>query len=481
MTRPSAQAEGSAVVPEPPRFRKARGLDAHERDRYESRLRFLSERDPLTGVFNRREFELALERQLAYADRYEPGGAVLIVGIDNFKYLNNALGPRRGDQLIRAVAKRLESRLRDTDTLARLGGDEFAALLPRLSAEEATAVAQDLLLAVRKEMPAEHHGDATRLTVSIGVAAFRRGEHLSADDLLIEADVALIEAKERGRNRVACYDVADRARERRRARQSWSERIRDALADDRFTLYCQPIVDVNSRAVVSYELLLRMIGDDGEVIPAGEFIEHAERFGLIGEIDRWVVRRAVALLAQHAERGSGRPLLLAVNLAATSLEDAGLPGYVEQLTRSAGVDPASLIFEITETVAIANLDRARAFVERLKALGCRFALDDFGAGFATFHYLKHLSFDLLKIDGQFVRNLATNSTDQVVVRALVMTADGMGKGSVAEFVEDDATLEALRDLGVDYVQGFHIARPAPVSEVLGIDAADVARARLRRG
>jgi len=245
-----------------------------------------------------------------------------------------------------------------------------------------------------------------------------------------------------------------------RARVSWLERIRTALADERLVLHAQPIRDLRTGEIGHHELLLRMLGDDGELIPPGAFLPLAERFGLTPEIDRWVTTRAIELLAADPDGHRS----LEVNLSGPSLNDTELLHLVERELARCNVDPRRLIFEVTETAAVANIPLARRFSERLMALGCRFALDDFGAGFGSFYYLKHLPFDYLKIDGEFVSGCLGNRTDQLVIEAVVRIARGLGKETIAEFVET-AELEAfLRSQGIDHVQGFHIGRPVPVGE-----------------
>ncbi len=281
--------------------------------------------------------------------------------------------------------------------------------------------------------------------------------------MLVAADLAMYEAKEAGRDRYGIAD-SDPADGDVGARISWSEMIRDALADDRFVLYAQPIVDVDTGRTGQYELLLRMVDRDGTIIAPGAFLPVAERFGLIAELDRWVVRRAIAMLAQA--RRAGHHITVEVNLSGASTGDPETLALIERELREAEVDPARLIFEITETTAVANIPAAQAFAARLADLGCRFALDDFGAGFGSFYYLKHLPFDYLKIDGEFVRHCAEDRTDQLVIQAVVDIARGLGKRTVAEQAGDDATIALLRRLGVDQAQGYFLGRPAPLEDWL---------------
>src|SRR3954468_20710291 len=247
-----------------------------------------------------------------------------------------------------------------------------------------------------------------------------------------------------------------------RARLTWSERIRTALEDDRFQLFQQPILDVRKGEVTHHELLVRLPGDSGELIPPGTFLYIAEQFGMIQAIDRWVVTQAAQLIKRL--HGEGNPVTLSVNLSGASITDADLIDLGERQIRDTGIDPHALIFEVTETAAIVNIEKARRFAERLAELGCAFALDDFGAGFGSFYYLKHLPFDYLKIDGDFIRQLPTSRPDQLTVKAIVQIAHGLGKRTVAEFVGDEATLRLLGRFGVDYAQGYYTGRPVAVTE-----------------
>jgi EAL domain-containing protein (putative c-di-GMP-specific phosphodiesterase class I) len=275
-------------------------------------------------------------------------------------------------------------------------------------------------------------------------------------------------AKEAGGNRLHVFDGDDERVADMQSRLAWADQIRRALDEDRFVLYWQPIIELRTGVATHHELLLRMVGEDGEIIPPGAFIDTAERFDLIQEIDHWVVRAAIRLLA---ERGAQDADLLEVNLSGKSIGDPSLPELIEREIALTGVDPSRLVFEITETAAIANMEHARVFAERLTRLGCRFALDDFGAGFSSFYYLKRLPLDYLKIDGDFIRSLTSSATDQLMVKSIVDIARGMGKQTIAEFVEDEATADLLRDMGVDYSQGYFHGRPHPVRATAHEDAA----------
>ncbi|HTN23432.1 MAG TPA: EAL domain-containing protein [Solirubrobacteraceae bacterium] len=447
-------------------YRLAQMQDITERKRFEGQLQHLADHDPVTALFNRRRFEEELGRELAAAQRYGTSGAVLALDLDNFKYVNDTLGHSAGDELIAGVAEILSARLRRTDIIARLGGDEFAVVLPQVDEREALRVASELLAAIRREAVVTTSKGSRRATASIGVALFPDDAgQLSGEELLIEADIAMYDAKEAGRDQACVYDARSSRQQSLEARMTWSEQIREAFLDDRFTLYAQPIVPLQGPASDRYELLVRMVDRDGDIIPPGAFLPVAERFDLVQEIDRWVVREAIELLAAHERRG--HDVIFEVNLSAKSLGQTDLLDDIGRLLAATGVDPSRLVFEVTETAAIINVDRAKQFARRLHELGCRFALDDFGAGFASFYYLKHLPFDYLKIDGEFVESLSESATNQLVVQAVVAIARGLGKQTIAEYVGDDATIALLRGYGVDHAQGFHVGRPLPAVEIAG--------------
>jgi diguanylate cyclase (GGDEF)-like protein/PAS domain S-box-containing protein len=437
--------------------------DIRERKWAETNLREMADLDSLTGLMNRIGFEHALTRHVDYAARYGNGGSVIALGIDTFKYVNETLGSAAGDELLVGFVEVLRGRLRKTDVLARVGGDVFGILVHGADKARALTVAEELLDRARKQAFVIT-GEPLRITLSAGVTSLDARPVVGAE-LLAEAEAAMHAAKERGRDRVLGFDAEGRDLDERRV---WTERVRQATERGLFILAAQPILDLKRDETTQHEILLRMRDDGGGLVEPRAFLATAERFGLIGGIDRWVTQQAVRLIEAH--KREGRDLILEVNLSGKTMTDDRFPDDVKHQLANAGIDPSLLIFEVTETAAVADLDHARDFAKKLAALGCRFALDDFGAGYASFKYLKHLPISYLKIDGEFVQDLPRSRTDQLIVSALVDVCEGLGIKTVAEFVTDQPTMDMVRELGVDFAQGYHHGKPAPVSSLRPVKA-----------
>jgi len=404
----------------------------------ESELRYLADHDPLTTLLNRRSFRGQLDSYFSFASRYGGRGAVMIIDIDGLKAVNDRLGHQQGDNLIRRVAGVLRERVRATDIVARLSGDEFAVLMPQSDIEGAGA------------------------SISVGISMFGTEEDGGAEAVLVAADEAMYRSKQEGRNRITLFEGPDAARSTRG--QTTSAKIRDALTQNRLSLAMQPIQTLSDGNVVRHELLLRMTGDNGELLPAAAFIGVAERSGMVQELDRWVVARALEMLEER-ER-AGNPVSLHINLSGVSLSDISVLEFIERRLDEGQADPGRCTFEITQTARVEDFETAAGFADRLTEFGCEVAIDDYGAGFGPFEYLKHFPFDVIKIDGAFVRDLPRNDADQLTVKAIVGIARGLGKRTIAEFVEDEATARLVREYGVDMAQGFHLGPPVGVAEGL---------------
>jgi diguanylate cyclase (GGDEF)-like protein/PAS domain S-box-containing protein len=427
-----------------------------ERKSFESQLQFLADHDPLTGLFNRRRFVQELDLEIKLMRRDGHPSSLLMLDVDGLKQVNDAMGHQAGDALVRQTAEVLRDRLRGTDSVGRLGGDEFAVLLRGSRVNEAAAVAQVLLDRFRgREQVAS--AEPIRPTISIGLTSLRRN-FTGADEAIGAADRAMYEAKRTGGDRVAMY--SRRLPPRTEGRGSWADQIRDALDEDRIVLYRQPIIHLASREVHRHEVLIRMRSPEGDVLPPEAFLPDAERFDLVQELDRRAAHQAVSLIAAES---NGEPLRLEVNVAAKTIEDPEFTEALADALREEGVDPANLILEVSEQVAVSDLKRARAFAERVAELGCGFALDNFGSGFGSFFYLKHLPVDHIKIDGDLIRGLSSSRVDREIVSSIVDVARSLDRETVGERVNDERTLELMKQLGVDYAQGFHLGPPTPVS------------------
>jgi len=431
--------------------------DVSEQRRFEEQLKHLAAHDPLTGLANRRAFDEALDRHLKDCARYGARGAVLMLDLDHFKEVNDTHGHEVGDQLLVSVAAVLRRLLRDSDVIARLGGDEFVVLLPHATRSDVEVVAARVVEGIRREADGVGPTAGRRVTASVGAVLVQDTES-TPEELLTAADMTMYDAKDAGRDTFAVLDAVDGAQPRGPARVNWAARIREALRDDRFVLHAQPVVDLRTRETHGVEVLLRLVDEDGQLVMPGQFVHIAERMGLVTGLDRWVLDHGLTR-AQQLEL-AGTPTRLSVNVSAVSLAEPGFVDWVCARIRGAAIDPARVTLELTETAAIANMEAARHFARRVHELGCRLALDDFGAGHGSFYYLKHLPFDVIKIDGEFVRGCPSSREDRMVIAAVASFAAGTGRSVVAEHVGDEATVKTLLALGVGLGQGDHLGVPA---------------------
>ena len=436
--------------------------DVTQQRRIASELRHQAAHDALTGLINRREFERRVTQAIDRARVDNVQHALCFVDLDQFKVVNDTCGHAAGDELLRQLAAHLRNHLRRQDTLARLGGDEFGLLLEYCDRPAAERIARELLSALQEFRFAwkEH---AFRVGASIGVVILPNGEQ-SLTQAFSAADSACYAAKEAGRNQVVFDSVDDEALARHRGEMGWVSRITEALEEDRLALFIQPMVPLRRSGQsnrVYYEVLTRLRERDGRLTSPGAFIPAAERFNLMPQIDEWVVRRVTDWIAA-AERGAVAPITYGINLSGLSLGHEQVRNTLAALIRRHTFAPRTLCFEITETAAISNLGAAREFITDMKSLGCVFALDDFGSGMSSFNYLRNLAVDYLKIDGSFVVNVATSAVDRAMVDAINRIGHTMEIETIAEWVEDEPTMATLREIGVDYMQGYGVGRPRPI-------------------
>jgi diguanylate cyclase (GGDEF)-like protein/PAS domain S-box-containing protein len=436
--------------------------DVTEERRLAQEVAYQASHDALTGLVNRREFEQRLERVLNTVQVDHTQHALCYLDLDQFKIINDACGHWAGDDLLRQVARLLQAHVRKRDTLARLGGDEFGILLEHCSLEQATRVANALREAL-EGFWFGNEGKRFNIGVSIGLVPITAAsKHMT--EVLRAADSACYAAKEAGRNRVHLYSSTDAELAQRHGEMQWVSRIPRALEENRFCLAFQDIMQTKAppgRAHDHYELLLRLHDEAGQIVLPNAFLPAAERYRLTPKIDRWVIATALTYLAAHPDELAGL-MLCAINISGHSCADPAFLEFVLRQLNDTAVPAAKVCFEITETAAIEHLADARRFITVLKQQGCRFALDDFGSGLSSFAYLKQLPVDFLKIDGTFVTGIVDNAVDLAMVRAIHEIARVLGIQTIAEFAETSAILDKLRELEVDYVQGYAIGQPQPL-------------------
>ncbi|MGD8406560.1 MAG: EAL domain-containing protein, partial [Anaerolineales bacterium] len=429
-----------------------------ERKRVEAKMQKLARTDTLTTLFNRREFEKRLERALVSTKERNLCHVLCYLDLDQFKIVNDTVGHAAGDELLKQISTLLSGMFRQRDTLARLGGDEFGLLLENCQLEHALVICEDILTRIR-EFSFVWEGKNFHVGVSIGVVPIT-AEKKDINQLLSQADIACYYAKDLGRDRVYVYHMEDSETAQRHSEILQASRMRDAILHDQFLLYCQPIAHLNGdhSGIDNYEVLLRMLNDENDLVLPGVFIPPAERYGLMPAIDRWVTRQTFSAISRHAID----KVQISINLSGNSLADENLLEYVLHQLGEFSILPNQICFEITETAAIQHLSKAQEFIREFRGRGGKIALDDFGSGFSSFHYLQSLPVDYIKIDGAFVSNMLANPGDKAIVEAITRIAHTLGIYVIAEHATDKETINRLREIGVEGVQGFGIGFPTPV-------------------
>jgi diguanylate cyclase (GGDEF)-like protein len=419
-------------------------------------LRKMAESDPLTGLVNRSYFARALEEEIEHVTRDGAESAVYFIDLDKFKQINDTYGHAAGDKLLIRVAELLKSQVREKDVVSRLGGDEFTVLARNISRDDAMDLANSFNKILR-EMHVTEGEQTFSINCSIGIAMISPGRH-TADEILSHADAACFASKSQGRNCYHMYEERGDNKTEVAVDTGWFKRIQQAIKEDKFVLVYQPIIDNVDSGKECYEVLLRMPGPNGELVLPSIFLPMAQRFGLMTDIDHWVIVHAMKALADF--RAAGREIIFSINLSGQSLEDMSLLQLVKDQMMLNQLPPGCVIFEFTEQSALRHLENARRLIQGLADTGCRFALDDFGTGFSSFVYLKNLPVDFIKIDGSFVNSMAQNSVDETMVLSIIHIARLFGMKTIAEFVPDEKTIAMLKKSGVDYMQGYFVGVPS---------------------
>lgn len=444
-----------------------------ERD---AKLLRLANHDPLTGLFNRRRFVEELKKLLSLSSGGKVLGALFFVDLDQFKYVNDTCGHPAGDRLIVTVAERLKATVGSKGVVARFGGDEFAILVPDVSKREAEEVSDSILEDMRRLSHIEG-SNVIHVHCSIGVTMIRRGQ-ATQDDLIAQADIACREAKNKGRNRAEFYRVSKRETQQMAADVGWMRKLREAIDKNLFTLRYQPVVNIATGETSHHEVLLRLQVENGSIVGPDLFLPAAVRFGLMAEIDAWVIEHALAAHAQHMEHDPN--LRLAVNLSANAFEHEDLAQFVSTQLAKHAVTSKQVIFEITESLAVRHLSHVERQVAALREMGCEVALDDFGKGYSSLGYLQQLSFDYIKIDGSFIRDIVRNQVDQKMVRLMAEIGREAGMRTIAEYVQSGPAFSLLAELGVDYAQGYYVGKPIAVPRARTLPVALASKRRKNR-
>ncbi len=418
-------------------------------------LRKLANYDALTGLLNKHNFNIQLKQEVQRTMDEGDSSALLFIDLDQFKHVNDNLGHAAGDRLLKQVADLLKNRLRSEDVISRFGGDEFTIIAKSIDENDARMIAESILKAMQDFVFVES-GQAFNIYCSIGVALIN-GDDFTSEEVFSQADMSCFHAKSAGRNRYHMFDLSEQEELRKSADISWSKRISDAIKNDYFTLFYQPIVSLNGDTSEHYEVLLRMVMENDEEIHPNAFLPAAERLGVAIDIDYWVVRNSLRKLSEF--KADGRDVYLSINLSGRIFEADDLIEKIKRYISQYNVDTKHVIFEITEQTAVRHIEKAGETISKISALGCQFALDDFGVGFSSFNYLKRLPVDILKIDGEFIEDMVKDPVDQAMVKSMIEIAKTLNKKTTAEYVQDAATLEILKKFGADYVQGYYLGKP----------------------
>lgn len=426
----------------------------------ENMLRHQATHDSLTSLGNRQEFENRVEQCLVKAIKHKLPGAILFIDLDRFKPINDTAGHAAGDELLRRISSLLLGKIRSRDMLARIGGDEFAVLLADCPLKVAEQIAESMRSAVEK-LIFVYEKHSFKVGLSIGLAPFCRADD-TLSNVVNAADNACQIAKNEGRNRVHVAQPDQGEYEQHQQQVQWLPKINQALADNQFVLFAQEIMPLNTHntqaAEKHYEILLRLLDEEGKMVSPAVFMPPAERYDLMPQVDRWVLAEAFASMQPDTS--------YSINLSGQSVSDEKLVPYINTLQKKHHVDASKISFEITETASIQNIDQCMVLIKELKKKGYLFSLDDFGSGLSSFSYLKNMPVDFLKIDGSFVKDIATDSTSYAMVKSINEVGHTMGIKTIAEFVEDKKILAKLHEIGVDYAQGYHVHKPQPLNEIV---------------
>lgn len=427
-----------------------------------TQLSWHASHDVLTGLYNRREFEQQVARALHESKQDDHTHALLYLDLDRFKLVNDTAGHAAGDALLQVLANMLQQKMRESDLLARLGGDELGVLLTHCRMDQGRIIAEEIRQLI-KDFRFVWEDHSFEIGASIGMVEIS-SDSKSVSDLLVAADEACYMAKDEGRDRIHVHSENDAVLARRHSEMMWVPRLTEAIEHNRFTLHAMPIASLQGPSESHEEVLLRLEDDGDQIILPGRFIPAAERYHMMPTLDRWVIRAVCGVVARrnHCRANGDAPGLLSVNLSGPSMSDDTLHQFITEQFAMHGVDPRQICFEITETAAIGNLPKAQNLMAKLKAIGCRFSLDDFGSGLSSFGYLKSLPVDFLKIDGSFIRDIAVNPVHRAMVEAIHKVGQVIGVKTIAEFVEDTATLDVVNNIGINFAQGHAVGRERPL-------------------